>query len=123
MATIDWLKAELGKRFEITDLGNIHWLLGMKITRNHQNRTITLSQGAYIESILNDFGMADCKLMLTPMDPSVLLSHDQCLKTPCERLEMQGHPYARLLGKVMYAYLILFPQLVFAVRTLHCKQA
>ena len=118
MATIDWLKAELSKRFEITDLGDIHWLLGVKITRDRQNRTITLSQGAYIESILNDFGMADCKPTLTPMDPGALLSHEQCPKTPREQLEMQGHPYARLLGKVMYAYLISFPQLTFAVRTL-----
>jgi len=45
-------KHELGSRFEMTDLGEIHWILNMEVTRDRKNRIIRLSQSQYIESIL-----------------------------------------------------------------------
>ncbi|THH13989.1 hypothetical protein EW146_g6290 [Bondarzewia mesenterica] len=41
---LEWLKGELSKVFEMTDLGEIHWLLGMEIKRDQKTRTISLSQ-------------------------------------------------------------------------------
>ena len=62
--------------------------------------------------------MADCKPVATPMDPGAVFTHEQCPKTTREQLEMRSHPYARAVGKIMYAYLVSFPQLAFTVRTL-----
>lgn len=45
-------KKELNSCFEMTDLGDIHWILNMEVTRNRQKRTIKLSQSQYIEDIL-----------------------------------------------------------------------
>ena len=48
-------KAKLRGRFEISDLGELNWLLGLKVDRNRQARTITLSQKAYVDTILERF--------------------------------------------------------------------
>jgi hypothetical protein len=62
--------------------------------------------------------MENCNPMQTPMDPGVKLTHDQCPKTTREKAEMERYPYAKAVGKIMYAYLVSFPQLGFAIRTL-----
>jgi Reverse transcriptase (RNA-dependent DNA polymerase) len=43
-ALITQYKERLNARFPLTDLGPIHWLLGIKITCNRSNRTVSLSQ-------------------------------------------------------------------------------
>jgi hypothetical protein len=40
---IDCFKAEISKHIKITDLGDLHWLLGIEIRRNCKKRTIHLS--------------------------------------------------------------------------------
>ena len=45
-------KDELKNKYSLTDLGAVNWLLGIKITRDLEARTISLSQESYIDSIL-----------------------------------------------------------------------
>ncbi|XP_046847313.1 uncharacterized protein LOC124440933 [Xenia sp. Carnegie-2017] len=49
------------------DRGEVHFLLGMLINRDHKAKTITISQRNYMEKISKRFGMKSCKLMSTPM--------------------------------------------------------
>ena len=51
MAEMAKLKEQLGKFFSLVDLGELKWLLGISVTRDRRTRTISLCQGAYIESI------------------------------------------------------------------------
>ena len=51
MAEMAKLKEQLGKFFSLVDLGKLKWLLGIAITQDHCMCTISLCQGAYIESI------------------------------------------------------------------------
>ncbi len=46
------IKKQLREHFEMTDLGEIKWLLGISVHRNREARTITLGQHAYIDSII-----------------------------------------------------------------------
>jgi hypothetical protein len=48
-------KKKLHKCYTLTDLGPVHWLLGIKIVQDRAARTITLSQRSYINSILIQF--------------------------------------------------------------------
>ena len=43
---------EMNMKYKITDLGPAHWLLGIKITRDFDNKIISLSQHSYIDSII-----------------------------------------------------------------------
>jgi len=51
LSQIDELKAQIHKHVEITDLGELHWLLGVEVTHNRDNRTLSLSQKSYVDSI------------------------------------------------------------------------
>jgi len=64
------IKRELSKHFEMKDLGEAKWILQMKIKRTDMDRDVrklTISQEQYVEMILEQHGIADCKLAKTPM--------------------------------------------------------
>ena len=56
---IKHLKLQLSEHFEITDLGEARWILGMEVIWDCQQGTISLSQCRYIETILDRFGLKD----------------------------------------------------------------
>ena len=55
------LKDRLKQCFEIADSGEIRWLLGFEIRRDRAARPITLSQRAYIDTLLTRFHLTDRK--------------------------------------------------------------
>lgn len=59
-------QALLKERFNITDLGESRYMLGMRITRDRQAKTITLTQDLYITKSLEKFGLDKCKTAPTP---------------------------------------------------------
>jgi hypothetical protein len=56
------IKKELKKGFEMTDLGHLHYYLGIKVTQN--KNYIFISQKKYIGEFLNKFGMVECNMSL-----------------------------------------------------------
>ena len=71
---IDRFKNEIRKRVEITDMGDLHWILGIEVRRIREDRKILLSQRSYIDSILRRYGLDDLKPVFIPMDPNIKLS-------------------------------------------------
>ena len=67
---VEQLKAGLREHVEVTDLGELHWMLGLEIKRDREAGTIHLSQGAYINSILRHYHFDNLKPLSTPMDTS-----------------------------------------------------
>jgi Reverse transcriptase (RNA-dependent DNA polymerase) len=67
---IDGFKVMIAKHVEITDLGEIHWILGIETQRVREKRQIFLSQHSYIESTLRRYGFDDLKSVTLPMDPN-----------------------------------------------------
>ena len=63
---IEKIKRKLMDRFKVIDLGDVLLVLGMQVTRDRQGKTLTISQENYTKSILERFGMADCKPSSTP---------------------------------------------------------
>eukprot|EP00253_Pinus_taeda_P007780 PITA_07780 len=66
------IKKELKKGFEMTDLGYVHYYLGIEVTQ-HLN-SIFLSQNKYIGDLLNRFGMTECNPLTTPMEQNLKLT-------------------------------------------------
>ena len=54
------LKAELHKRFSMTDLGASMAYLGMEISRDRFQRTVRITQTAYLKKVLARFGITNC---------------------------------------------------------------
>jgi hypothetical protein len=61
------LKKKLDNSFSMKDLGATKKILGMRITRDKKNRKLTLSQGEYIEKVLERFRMKNEKPVSTPL--------------------------------------------------------
>ena len=76
-AAVDGVKSELRTSFEITDQGELSWLLGFEVRRNGPARMLALNQKAYIESLAKRFVLEKGRAVHIAMDPNVVLSKDQ----------------------------------------------
>ena len=111
-------KREFHSRYALTDLGPVHWLLGIKITRNRAARTISLSQSSYIDSILARFSLSDVHPYQTPMAPSASYSKQDGASNAADAAHMHKVPYREAIGSLMYASVATRPDITFAVSTL-----
>jgi hypothetical protein len=68
------VRGDLGKAYEITDLGHPNKCLRMSIMVDDQTGDISLYQKTLIGKILNTFRMMEAKLKYTPLPPNVNLS-------------------------------------------------
>ena len=108
LATIDIgmlheTKRFLSNKFEMKDLGDSSFVLGIQIHRDCSRGILGLSQKSYIEKILKRFGMHDCKPGDTLVAKGDKFSLSQCPKNNFEIQEMQQIPYASAIGSLMYA--------------------
>ena len=83
------LKVQIRNRVEITDLGKLHWLLGIEVMHNCEERTLALSQWSYLESIIRRFRFNNLKPVLTPMEPHIKLTNAQSPLTGTEYTSVQ----------------------------------
>ena len=100
-------KTKINACYALTDLGPVHWMLGIKITRDRAARTISLSQASYIDSILTRFAMANAKPYGSPMIPGLVYSTDHSPTSPDEAARMKKTPYCEAIGSLMYAAVTL----------------
>ena len=103
LAAILAMKEALNWAFKMTDLGEIHWLLGIKIKCNRRVRTISLSQHVYIDTILSHFNLKTANSLSTPTDLNTHLTMMQSPSTPQQFSKMRNVPYQELIGSAMYA--------------------
>ena len=60
------------ERFKMPDMGDVSLVHGMQVARDRQIKTLTISHENYTTSILEKFGMANCKPTSTPGDGTEL---------------------------------------------------
>jgi len=118
LAHIERFKSQLHEYFKISDLGELSWLLGLKVERKRVERTITLSQKAYVKTVLERFHLEDVKATTIPMNTGTVLSTDQSPATHTEFNDMHNVPYQHGIGSLMYAATSTRPDIAFAVAML-----
>jgi hypothetical protein len=69
---LDRITASLRSEFAMTDMGCLHYFLGITITRDSSG--IHLSQAKYAAEILDNAGMTACKSATIPVNTSLKLS-------------------------------------------------
>ena len=78
-------KTWLSSNFEMKDMGEASYVLGVKIFRDRSRKFLGLSSKTYIRKILERFQMQGCKPIDTPIEKCDTLSLDMCLKTQEEK--------------------------------------
>ena len=110
-------KAALSGRFDMKDMGEAHFILGVQIRRDRARRRLYLSQQEYVRTILKRFNMEDCKPVASPMATGVkLLRNDP--EDAVSTVDMADIPYASAVGALMYAALATRPDIAYAVTAL-----
>jgi hypothetical protein len=115
MQDINVLKNKLANSFVMKDLGAAKKILGMRITRDRKNRKLTLSQGEYIEKVLERFRMQNAKPVSTPLANHFKLTKEMCPKTQEEIEYMSRVPYSSTVGSLMYVMVCTRPDIAHAV--------
>ena len=93
---VNEIKSMLNENFKMDDRGALNWFLGMQILRTHDK--ITVDQKKYVETVLQQFNMSDCKAVATPGEVNLKLvkSDDEEQKLVDPKL------YRSLVGSLLF---------------------
>lgn len=101
------------------DKGELTWVLQVKVMRNRQNRTLSLSQEMYVNDLVKRHGQLTIGLSRkfdSPFDANLELSSDQCpaVDSP-EHIEMIPYreAYMSLVGAYLWLSNVTRPDLCF----------
>jgi hypothetical protein len=111
VATKGWLSSN----FEMKDMGEADYILGVKIFRDRSKKLLGLLQQTYIKKILECFQMNDCKPIDNPIAKGEKLCLEMCPKTQDEIKKMARVPYANAIGSLMYAMMCTQSDICYAV--------
>ncbi|CAI7809773.1 unnamed protein product [Closterium sp. NIES-54] len=90
------VKSELQKRYTCTDLGELRSYLGLQITRDRAQRTISLTQSHMVQQVLQRFDFTYSSPQATPLSTR----HSLSALPSDESVEPSG-PYPELVGCLM----------------------
>ncbi|KAA0046465.1 gag/pol protein [Cucumis melo var. makuwa] len=89
-------------QFQMKDLGETQYVLGIQIIRDHKNKMLALSQVTYIDKMLIRYSMENSKKDLLPFWHGTHLSKEQFPKRLQEVEDMRHIPYALVVGSLIY---------------------
>ncbi|GKV28744.1 hypothetical protein SLEP1_g37756 [Rubroshorea leprosula] len=94
MVMFDKFKKSMMAEFEMSDLGLMHYYLGIEV--NQSAAGIFISQKKYVQDILDRFRMKNCNPVSTPIEPGLKL-----VKNPGGK-EINNTLYKQIMGSLMY---------------------
>ena len=112
------MKKFLSSNFNIKDLGEASFVLGIEIHRDRRKRVLGLSQKTYLEKVLKKYSMHACKPSPTPIVKGDSFGEFQCPKNQYEINRMKAVSYASAVGSLQYAQVCTRPDLAFVTRIL-----
>ncbi|CAI5534769.1 unnamed protein product [Closterium sp. Naga37s-1] len=107
------VKSELQKRHTCTDLGELTSYLGLRITRDRAQCTITLTQSHMVQQVLQRFRFTYSSPQPTPLPTG----HSLSALPSDESVEPSG-PYPELVGCLMYLMTCTRPDLAYPLSIL-----
>ena len=105
----------MAQRYEISDLSEIQSYLGIRISKDRQNKRLTIDQSGYIKDVLERFGMADANPHHTPL-PAGADMH--LVKYDLQASASDIKHYQSLIGSLLYIQISTRPDISFAVSCL-----
>ncbi|CAI7805005.1 unnamed protein product [Closterium sp. NIES-54] len=100
------VKSKLQKRHTCTDLGELTSYLGLRITRDRAQRTITLTHSHMVQQVLQCFGFTYSSPHSTPLP-----NGDSLSAPPSDESVEPSGPYPELVGCLMYLMTCTRPDL------------
>ncbi|CAI7784074.1 unnamed protein product, partial [Closterium sp. NIES-54] len=112
------VKSELQKRHTCTDLGELRSYLGLQITRDRAQCTITLTQSHMVHQVLQRFGFWCSSPQSTPLPTGQSLS-----APPSDESVEPSGSYPELVGCLIYLMTCSRPDLAYPLSIMACYVA
>jgi hypothetical protein len=106
------IKEGLRQRFHMEDMGELSYILGLEVQRDRTKRSLTLSQGKYIDDIIRRFKLDSAPGISTPLDAKKTLFMNEL------EPRTDAHEYQSMIGSLMYLVMGTRPDLAYAVSKL-----
>lgn len=103
---------KLREKYEMHDLGELKWFLGIRVIRDRARRKLWLSQAAYCENLMNQTGSSTQRRPSIPMPTNRLAPHQG------QASDESIREYATKVGKINYASTMTRPDVAFAASEL-----
>ena len=107
------LKQALSKAFEMKDLGEAKFILGISIVRDRRTKTITIDQEHYIRDMLKEYGLDKGRMVATPAEGYLNLTTREAGEEATDI-----NLYQRILGKLNWLVRACRPDIAFVVQKL-----
>jgi Reverse transcriptase (RNA-dependent DNA polymerase)/Chromo (CHRromatin Organisation MOdifier) domain len=101
-------KEELKGRFKMSDLGEVHHILGLRVLR--KDGKISIDQAHYVEKMLKKYQIEECIPVSTPVDNSLKL-----IPITDEKDIVDAKEYRSIVGALNYVAVLTRPDIAFAV--------
>ena len=107
------VKRFLSQQFDMKDMDEASYAIGIKIQRDRSQGMLGLSQETYINKLLERFRMKDCSPSVAPIVKGDKFSLKQCPENKLQREQMTNIPYASVVGSLMYAQVCTRPDIAY----------
>jgi hypothetical protein len=107
-------KKFLSSNFDMKDLGEASFVIGIEIHRNRRKGVLGLSQKTNLENVLKKFNMHQCKPSPVPIVKGDRFGNFQSRRNQYEINQMKSVSYASAVGSLMYAQVCTRPDIAFA---------
>jgi hypothetical protein len=111
-------KSFLSSNFDMKDLGDVSYVMGIEIHRDQTKGVLGLSQKSYIDIILKRYNMHKCSVTLAPVVKGDKLGTFQCPKNTYESDQMKAISYASAIESLMYGQVCTCPDITFITELL-----
>jgi hypothetical protein len=112
LAAIFWFKNALNKRFEMSDLNSCIYYLDMMIFKNRRLKQLILNQNIYVEQILCDHEIWNCKSLIIFMNVSCRLIKISDEYTADKSLKIN---YQSIVRSLMYIMLKIRSNIIYFI--------
>ena len=116
-------KQFLSQNFDMKDIGEASYVIGIEIYRDRSRKILGLSQKAYVNKILERFNMKNCSTSVAPIVKGDKFNLSQRPKNSLEIESMKNIPYASAVGSLVYLEVCTRPDIGFAVGMLERYQS
>jgi hypothetical protein len=96
--------------FDVKDLGDLQYMLGIQVQRDSTSKKVSMHQGKFLSEVLQRTGMDKCTPVPTPLVPNCELP-----KYTIPQADVDITAYRSIVGQLNYAMVCTRPDLAFAV--------
>ena len=114
MAAIINVKERLTSVFDVRDLGEAKYFLGISLDRDRTEHTLKMSQRRLAAELVEKYGLKEAKTKTVPMSPSVRIIQAEEDKL----LDKEVYRYSELVGSLLYLSVCTRPDIAQAVGVL-----